>query len=370
MKNIFKDKATQKKFLENYWETEHYVFKQVLDVKADQIQMSDLEEMMNDNYFETRLITSASNTYKLCDPPETIDGLKSLNDPWTLIVHNLNLYNTFCYQLEQAVNFIPSWLFDDVMCTFSSDASTLGAHIDRYNVFILQISGKRIWDLDIHPESDEYRQDCDIRVLKEFKPTHQVELSPGDMIYIPPGVAHRGESIGESLSLSIGFQSLEHKDIFQDYMTKKLSKIDKSYSTSTKELSSEHHIANKILIDNLYHEFKTSVEDKSLFEQNVLSYLSLNKLESPIVNDEMSFSEFQTKISAQGFQFFEDLKIVCNESYELIYINGKNYHSDKETVLCLLDDSQNKLIETHFCKSDKYAKLLFELYQDNLLALE
>ena len=48
-----------------------------------------------------------------------------------------------------------------------------------------------------------------IKILKEFHPDETHILSPGDMIYIPPHVAHEGKSIGDSLSLSLGFKSLE-----------------------------------------------------------------------------------------------------------------------------------------------------------------
>ena len=283
MNDLFQNKQAQKEFFNNFWEKEYYLFKNCLSVDKSSIDLSDLEDMATDDYFETRFITKNNNKLILEKSPETIEKMRALKREWTLIIHNLNLYNDFCHKLEKLVSFIPQWLFDDVMCTFSSDGSSLGAHIDRYNVFILQLSGKRKWELELNP-INEYRDDCDIRVLKEFKTDIEHDLSPGDMIYIPPGVAHRGTSIGESLSLSIGFQSIEQKDIIEKFLQEISQEYTQSYVTNDSELESEYHCANEHFVNNLHKSLLEKMQDNTLFKKTLFSHLSLNKVDSPIEN--------------------------------------------------------------------------------------
>ena len=41
-----------------------------------------------------------------------------------------------------------------------------------------------------------FRNDVELKLLREFKPTHEWVLGPGDMLYLPPGVPHHGVARG------------------------------------------------------------------------------------------------------------------------------------------------------------------------------
>jgi 50S ribosomal protein L16 3-hydroxylase len=82
----------------------------------------------------------------------------------------------------------------------------VGPHFDSYDVFLLQAKGRRRWrfgqqdDLSLVP-------DLPLKILKHFTPTQEVILEPGDMLYLPPQVAHDGVALEECMTISVGFRA-------------------------------------------------------------------------------------------------------------------------------------------------------------------
>src|SRR5690606_19806561 len=56
-----------------------------------------------------------------------------------------------------------------------------------------------------------------LKILSEFHTTDEWVLEPGDMLYIPPGIAHWGTAEGDDcMTYSIGFRAPSHADIIAD----------------------------------------------------------------------------------------------------------------------------------------------------------
>jgi len=105
-------------------------------------------------------------------------------------------------------SFLPRWRIEDVMATLGPTGTHCGAHFDHYDVFLIQIAGTKNWALDEGGHTDfELNPDVDIRLLGEFNSTSQYTASPGDILYIPPGVGHWGIAEGESITLSVGLRN-------------------------------------------------------------------------------------------------------------------------------------------------------------------
>ena len=106
--------------------------------------------------------------------------------------------------LLDAFAFLPSWRIDDIMVSYAVDGGSVGAHVDQYDVFLLQAQGKRRWRIDTTPNpATAFRDDVELRLLREFEPDHDWLLEPGDMLYLPPGVPHHGIAEGDCLTFSI-----------------------------------------------------------------------------------------------------------------------------------------------------------------------
>lgn len=125
---------------------------------------------------------------------------------WTLLVQGVDLHVQAAHQMLRAFNFVPSARLDDVMVSWASDGGGVGPHLDSYDVFLLQVQGRRRWR--IGPARDKRLvAGLPLKILHHFAPRDEWLLEPGDMLYLPPQWAHDGVAEGECMTCSIGFRA-------------------------------------------------------------------------------------------------------------------------------------------------------------------
>jgi len=138
---------------------------------------------------------------------------------WTLLVQDVDKWDADVAALLGAFRFLPSWRIDDVMISYAEDGGSVGAHVDQYDVFLLQGLGRRRWEISTAPGAPkEFRTDAELKLLREFTPTHDWLLEPGDMLYLPPGVPHHGVAIGACMTYSIGMRAPSQADLLGDFV--------------------------------------------------------------------------------------------------------------------------------------------------------
>jgi 50S ribosomal protein L16 3-hydroxylase len=79
-------------------------------------------------------------------------------------------------------------------------------------VFLIQGRGRRRWQVQDRPDR-ALRRGLELRVLRRFEPDAERVLGPGDMLYVPPGVAHYGIALEECLTYSVGFRAPSHRTL-------------------------------------------------------------------------------------------------------------------------------------------------------------
>jgi 50S ribosomal protein L16 3-hydroxylase len=137
---------------------------------------------------------------------------------WTLLVQDVDKWDADVAALLAAFAFLPSWRIDDVMISYAEDGGSVGAHVDQYDVFLLQGLGRRRWQIsdDAHAPA-AFRDDVELRLLREFAPTHEWVLEPGDMLYLPPGVPHHGVALGPCMTYSVGMRAPSQAELLVDF---------------------------------------------------------------------------------------------------------------------------------------------------------
>ncbi|MEP7044800.1 MAG: cupin domain-containing protein [Dokdonella sp.] len=137
---------------------------------------------------------------------------------WTLLVQDVDKWDADVAALLQPFDFLPHWRIDDVMVSYAEDGGSVGAHVDQYDVFLLQGLGRRRWQIsvDVHA-AKTFRDDTELKLLREFTPTHEWVLEPGDMLYLPPGVPHHGVALGACMTYSIGMRAPSQAELLIDF---------------------------------------------------------------------------------------------------------------------------------------------------------
>jgi 50S ribosomal protein L16 3-hydroxylase len=132
-------------------------------------------------------------------PPLAVAG-------WSLLVQGVDLHDDAAHALLQRFRFVPDARLDDVMVSYASDGGGVGPHIDSYDVFLLQLAGRRRWRIG-RVARPRLRDDVPLKMLDGFKAAEDWLLDPGDMLYLPPGWGHDGIAVGDCLTASIGFRA-------------------------------------------------------------------------------------------------------------------------------------------------------------------
>jgi 50S ribosomal protein L16 3-hydroxylase len=218
---------SHKTFLAQYWQKKPVLLKKALHPFPDIISPEEVLGMSLDERVESRLIREKGGQ----TPWETKRGpfktslFKKLPPShWTILVNGVDRFVPSVQALADHFSFIPFWRMDDIMISVAVDQGNVGAHVDNYDVFLVQAHGRREWMIEDKPRlTDDFIPGLPIRLLKKFKPTHRWILEPGDILYLPPRIPHHGIARGdECMTISVGFRAPTHDEILNSLATKAL----------------------------------------------------------------------------------------------------------------------------------------------------
>jgi 50S ribosomal protein L16 3-hydroxylase len=167
---------------------------------------------------ESRLVARDRGRWRLEHGPFRTAHLRAMpSRGWTLLVQGLNHFVPDADRLLRAFDFLPYVRLDDVMASYAADGGGVGPHFDAYDVFLLQGRGRRRWrisrqrDLELDPRAP-------LRIVGNFRAAEEWVLEPGDMLYLPPGVAHEGTALGPCMTYSIGFRSPAASELGAEFL--------------------------------------------------------------------------------------------------------------------------------------------------------
>jgi 50S ribosomal protein L16 3-hydroxylase len=175
---------------------------------------------------ESRLVAHDGANWSLRRGPLPRRALPPLKQPgWTLLVQGVDLHVSAAHQLLNRFRFVPDARLDDLMVSYASDGGGVGPHLDSYDVFLLQVHGRRRWR--IGRVADPALVDgVPLKVLARFEPEHEWLFEPGDMLYLPPRWGHDGVAEGECMTCSIGFRAPSAAGVAQELLQRFAETID------------------------------------------------------------------------------------------------------------------------------------------------
>lgn len=234
-------------FLRDYWQKRPLLIRGAFGDYAaagfvPPITPEDLAGLACEETALSRLVRFAPETdaWSVQHGPFAEDVFPALPDhDWTLLVQDVDKWDADVNALLSHFDFLPRWRIDDVMVSFAAPGGSVGAHVDQYDVFLLQAQGCREWRIDLQPGRDHaFRDNTELKLLRDFEPTHAWMLEPGDMLYLPPGIAHHGIAVDACLTFSVGMRAPSVTELLGDYVDNITADMDESLRYADPDLAS------------------------------------------------------------------------------------------------------------------------------------
>jgi 50S ribosomal protein L16 3-hydroxylase len=205
-------------FMRRHWQREPLVVRGAFARFRDPLSPREVLALARSPRALSRLVRRRGASWSLEHGPLSSTKLKQLpRRGWTVLVQDTNHFSPRAGGLLSAFDFIPHARIDDVMVSYAVPGGGVGPHVDSYDVFLVQGRGERRWQ--ISRQADQaFVPGLELRILERFRPEREFVLAPGDMLYLPPGVAHCGVAETECLTWSIGFRAAADDEIVTAFL--------------------------------------------------------------------------------------------------------------------------------------------------------
>jgi 50S ribosomal protein L16 3-hydroxylase len=209
-------------FMRRHWQKKPLLVRGACPGIVPPVARAELFALAARDDVESRLVEHGPEGWRLRHGPFARRRLPSLAQPaWTLLVQGVDLHVPAAHALLSRFRFVPDARLDDLMVSYATDGGGVGPHRDSYDVFLLQVHGRRRWR--IAPPGDEALvADVPLKILANFRPRDEWVLDPGDMLYLPPGWGHDGVAVGECMTCSIGFRAAALDEIGRELLQRLL----------------------------------------------------------------------------------------------------------------------------------------------------
>jgi 50S ribosomal protein L16 3-hydroxylase len=207
-------------FMRRHWQKKPLLVRQALPGAAAPLARGELFALAGCDAVESRLVQRNGESWTLRRGPLPRRALPPLQRPgWTLLVQGLDLHLQGAHELLSRFRFVPAARLDDLMLSYASDGGGVGPHLDSYDVFLIQLQGRRRWRIGRAPDPS-WVAGAPLKILQHFQPEQDWLLEPGDMLYLPPLWAHDGVAVGECMTASVGFRSPASGELARELMAR------------------------------------------------------------------------------------------------------------------------------------------------------
>ncbi|MGB4074614.1 JmjC domain-containing protein [Pseudomonas sp.] len=339
---------TAREFMRDYWQKKPLLVRQAIPGFESPISPDELAGLALEEEIESRLVIEhGERPWELRSGPFAEDAFADLPErDWTLLVQAVDQFVPEVAELLEEFKFLPKWRIDDVMISFAAPGGGVGPHFDNYDVFLLQGFGQRRWQVGQMCNSDSpLLEHADLKILAEFVKTEEWVLEPGDMLYLPPLLAHCGTAEDDCMTYSVGFRAPSAAEVlthFTDFLgqflpdeerysdadaqpTSDPTQIQRDALDRLKALLSEH-MSDERLLMTWFGQFMTEPKYPELIagieidEENLLAGLedgavlvrnpSARLAWSEVGDDLVLFASGQSRLLSASLR--ELLKLICS----------------------------------------------------------
>jgi len=316
---------TPTSFLAEYWQKKPLLIRQAIPNFKGLLSPNDLAGLACEDEVQSRIIQQKKEKWTVKNGPFDDDDFAKLGKKnWTLLVQSVNQHLPEAADLLAKFNFIPHARLDDLMVSFAPTGGGVGAHVDSYDVFLLQGSGKRNWKISAQTDLS-LLEGAPLRILKHFKAEQEWVLEAGDMLYLPPQIAHWGVSESdECMTYSIGFRAPKSQELQHEFLSYLQDHLSAEGLYSDPDLSLQKHPAE--ISDDMVNKVGEMLQKMTWDKQHVADFLGkyLSEPKADVVfdpNKKITKLEFIKQLSRRTIWLSLKSQLLFTD--HRFYLNGE-----------------------------------------------
>lgn len=373
-RGIFSGEVSLEEFLRDYWQQKPLLIRNAFPDFSSPLSPEELAGLSCEADSNARIVIekAAERPWTVQYGPFDDDTFAELpEDHWTLLVSDVEKHVPEVRSIMDCFRFIPDWRRDDLMFSYAPEGGSVGPHLDAYDVFLLQAYGRRNWMIS-HTHANQFLQDIDLSILSSFTPDEQWILEPGDMLYLPPGIAHHGVATEDCITCSIGFRAPSVRAMVADYAEHLASHITSAlrYTDPGLEKQSDPGEISHAAIKTISQILKKNVcVDESSVQNWFGEYMSEARSGSQVDTPDVPLNEY-----AQLESLLDDHRslhhspasrfiFITEKQHALLFVDGKRHEVSKifATFVCKHRELDSSAIRTAI-NSTQDQQTLLELY--------
>ncbi len=314
-------------FMRRHWQKKPLLIRQALPGVQSPLSRMQMFAMAEQDDVDSRLIVNKQNKWSLKHGPLTRRQLPPMaQSGWTLLLQGVDLQTTAAHQLLSKFRFVPDARLDDLMMSYATDGGGVGPHFDSYDVFLLQVKGKRRWRIGRMKDA-ALKPNMPLKILANFEPEEEMTLDAGDMLYLPPRWAHDGVADGECITCSIGFRAPSDqelaREVLQRVLETELDDADAKLYRDPKQLATD----TPARVPEALQIFAEEAVRKTLGNQEALAGLLGECLTEP--KAQVWFDENDSLVTLAGMDVGLRLdrrsRVMYDERH--VFINGESFRA-------------------------------------------
>ncbi|MEQ1674973.1 MAG: cupin domain-containing protein [Candidatus Nitrotoga sp.] len=356
-------------FLSDYWQKKPLLIRQAIPNFTGLLDPQQLMNLATDENVQARLVTQQRDTWQLHHGPfDTTQFSRLGKRKWTVLVQGINHHLATGTALLQQFNFIPHARLDDLMVSFAPQGGGVGPHFDSYDVFLLQGSGHRRWQISAQKDRTLV-QGAPLKILQRFKPEQEWILSPGDMLYLPPNYAHHGVAEDDCMTYSIGFRAPTYQELAEQFLVYMQDRINLAGMLTDPDLQPQIHpseisIAMLEKIESIIRQIQWGKGDITHFVGCYLSEPKPDIFFDPPIRP-LSRQRFIQRVQKRGLGLDLKSKMLCHDY--TVFINGIARPVNHASYAMLRQLADERVINHGIGCPAEAMELLYQSYLDGYL---
>ena len=364
-------------FLRDYWQKKPLLIRQAfsqlspLRQFSSQFSPQQLIALACTEDAQARLAVQQRGKWQLHHAPfEATEFNRLGKNNWTVLVQGVNHILPQATELLAHFNFIPHARLDDLMVSYAPKGGGVGPHFDSYDVFLLQGSGHRRWQISAQADHTLI-EGAHLKILKHFKPEQEWVLVPGDMLYLPPHYAHNGIAEDDCMTYSIGFRAPTHQELAEQFLVYLQDRICMDGMYADPLLKPQRHpaeISADMLcqVQHVIEKIQWNKRDIAAFLGSYLSEPKPHIFFDPPAKP-LSRARFEQGIQTRGVSLSPKSQMLCHGN--TVFINGAAHTVNKDVYKLLRTLADARQINATDNVPPQALELLYQSYLDGYIVL-